>query len=510
MDKREYSSKKETIGSLALEDDLLTEDEIMPKDEVVSEDESVSDIIGGSVLSEEDMIHDTQTTGETKAIMESNDSESNENESNDSKGNDGENDDSQGEKIGYKQVFSQVEYLKLIIANVVNRFGDSVDAIAFTWLVYAITGSASWTAIIFAMNRLPSVIVTPFAGAYVEKLNKKRIMVLTDVIRGVVTASIAVMYLTDTLSPWALLAVTLVNSSVEAFRSPAGAAFVPSILDMKYYTFASSLNNTLSSIVELVGLGLAGVIVGFFGIHIAIIIDVLTFLLSAAIIAMIRVKKEEKQQATNAGGESYLNTLKEGIHYVARKPVILTLCIMCAVFNALLVPLNTLQAPLIKDIFHQGAPLMSVIGIGMVIGNTIGAFIFPYISKKIKFLYCICLGGLATGVYNVLLSRLGALSDHRFLLYAVIAVATVIFGICIAFTQSGLSVTFMKHVDMEYMTRSSAILTAGANLASPFASTLLSYILIFSGVKEIMLIIGFVTVAVFLFFALKKYKFKFD
>ena len=65
------------------------------------------------------------------------------------------------QKISYRDVFKQKEYLKVIIANLISRFGDSLDAIAFTWLVYAITGSASWSASIFAMNQLPSILVQP-------------------------------------------------------------------------------------------------------------------------------------------------------------------------------------------------------------------------------------------------------------------------------------------------------------------------------------------------------------
>lgn len=62
-------------------------------------------------------------------------------------------------KVGYKELLKQNEYLKLLFANVISRFGDSVDELAFTWLVYQVTGSAAWSAIVFAMNQLPSIIV---------------------------------------------------------------------------------------------------------------------------------------------------------------------------------------------------------------------------------------------------------------------------------------------------------------------------------------------------------------
>ena len=59
------------------------------------------------------------------------------------------------EKVGYRDILRQKEYMKIIVANLINRFGDSIDQIAVTWLVYAATGSAAWTTLIYALNQLP-------------------------------------------------------------------------------------------------------------------------------------------------------------------------------------------------------------------------------------------------------------------------------------------------------------------------------------------------------------------
>ena len=85
----------------------------------------------------------------------------------------------QNKKIGYKDIFKQKEYMKMMVAALINRFGDSIDAIASTWIVYELTGSAVWSAVIFGVNKVPSVFVTPLAGAWVEGRNKKAIMIIT-------------------------------------------------------------------------------------------------------------------------------------------------------------------------------------------------------------------------------------------------------------------------------------------------------------------------------------------
>ena len=135
----------------------------------------------------------------------------------------------------YKGVFTQTQYMKLIVANMINRFGDSIDMIAFSWMAYQISGSTTWMAIVFAFNALPSILFMPFAGAWVESMNKKLAMVITDVGRGILVVMIAFLYINQMLTPIMLVFTTLLISTLEAFRIPAGMAIIPIVLDKEHY-----------------------------------------------------------------------------------------------------------------------------------------------------------------------------------------------------------------------------------------------------------------------------------
>ena len=74
----------------------------------------------------------------------------------------------------YRVILRQKEYMKLILASLINRFGDAIDAVASTWIVYELTGNAAWSAVIFGINRIPTVVITPLAGAWVEGRKKNR------------------------------------------------------------------------------------------------------------------------------------------------------------------------------------------------------------------------------------------------------------------------------------------------------------------------------------------------
>ena len=232
-------------------------------------------------------------------------------------------------KIGYRDVFRQKEYLKIIIAALINRFGESVDAIASTWITYELTSNATWSAIIFGMNRLPSVFITPFAGAWVEIRNKKKIMLVTDIIRALCVAFLATSYLLGFLQAWMLIITSLIISTAEAFRGPANTALTPKILEKEYYEYAMSLMSTLSTVTELIGTALAAGIIALIGTAGAIYVDMITFILSAIIILFVN-SKETSLVKSDFNTTKYKEMLIEGVEYVRRKEIVFGLLIVCA------------------------------------------------------------------------------------------------------------------------------------------------------------------------------------
>ena len=96
------------------------------------------------------------------------------------------------EKKEYRQLLSQRQYIRLLLADTINRFGDSMDVIAYSWIMYEITGSASLMALVVGLNFVPTVFLTPFAGAFVDRISKKRVMALADLLHIPREATVAV------------------------------------------------------------------------------------------------------------------------------------------------------------------------------------------------------------------------------------------------------------------------------------------------------------------------------
>lgn len=418
------------------------------------------------------------------------------------------------EKIGYRQVFTQKEYCKIIFANLISRFGDSIDAVAFTWLVYAVTKSASWTAVISACNMLPTMLLQPFAGAAVEHRNKKKIMIVSDLIRGLVVTALAFCYVTDRMNPWVMLIFTLTISSVEAFCMPASTAIIPKILDEKYYEYGMSLNSVGSTVMQLVGTGAAGVIIGIFGVHIAIAIDAVTFFGSAVIKMFLKVKEDVSVETSRTHDSDmktvvnhYMEDLKEGVSYVKKNKILVNLGLLGFLANGMLVPVNCFLTPLISDVLKQGSELLSVISMAVTVGSIAGSVCYPMLIRHMSVKRYVFATGIIMSVSIMLLPIGSVFADKALLVYVVTGGIGLLLGLCASLLGALFNVQFMKNTEETYMARANAIFGAFVTAAMPILSFLMSGVVKFVAVKELITTSGIFCAIIFLVFFVRDVQF---
>jgi len=392
-------------------------------------------------------------------------------------------------KAGYRNILRQKEFMKTVIADIINRFGDSIDTIAFVWLVYQVTKSAAWSALIFGVNKVPTVFLQPFAGALIERMKKKSIMVVTDIIRGLSVGFIATAYMMGFLNQWHLLLVTLIISSAEAFRGPASSSLLPKLLKQEYYEFGLSFNRSANSIMELIGLSAAGIIIAKLSIVAAIYIDMATFFMSAFILSLLRVKEEGKIKS-GINTKEYFNTLKEGFAYLNEHAFLKYLVILSLFLNAILVPFNSLLAPLISEVLHSGELMMSVLSTAISVGMIAGAAIYPYISSRFSKRAIVMTGGYSIGLFYFSFILAGYFIESVLFRHIAVAVVSFVVGAAVSFLSSMSSVEFIKNVKEEYLARSSALFGAVCVAAIPAASFVVSAVSGFTSTGVLFIICG--------------------
>ncbi|MFQ9978788.1 MFS transporter [Clostridium cadaveris] len=404
--------------------------------------------------------------------------------------------------FSYKNLFHEKQYMKLLVADVISRFGDSIDSLAFSWMVYEITGSPSWLAVIFGVNFIPSILLQPFAGALVETLNKKKTMIICDLARGIVVSLTALLLFLGHLTPWLILIFTFINSSFEAFRLPAGIAVFPKIISKEKYTHAKSLSSSASRISELLGLASAGIIVSFIGTSGALFIDAITFLASAFILSFLSLKDSIKE-GFNFSIKSYGETLKSGFLYLKERKIIFTICLVGSLLGIFMVPINTMSTVYVKESLGLGPEGLSIFSIALTLGLSFGSYIFPMINKKLSRSNLFVIGGIILGLSYFSLYFLTLLKT-LIILIPVFSIVMFLFGIGFAFLNLSINISFMYNVEENYMARVGSIFNAMASSMNPITSFAIAGIMSFFSLNVLILISGAFCIILFMSLSFNK------
>ncbi len=379
--------------------------------------------------------------------------------------------------LPYRALRTQPQYCKLIAANMVNRFGDSIDAIAYSLLMYRVTGSAALMALVLAINYLPTIVLQPIAGAIVDKLNKQRVMVWCDIGRGVIVAATAALHLLGALNTPLILLSVVGCSTLEALRVPAGVAIVPSLLSEELYTTGTALNQTLSRVCEVIGLSLAGAVEGLLGMAGALLIDAATFVLSALAVALIRSQSAREKDSAPLNVKGIIQSIKEGFVYIVHTRTLFALLLFGMGLNLSNVPYGVFATAYQTDFIGLSPTLMSAVQLAGTGAMALGAFLSPKVPLHNRAKALLSCG--VSAVSFAILTQLPAVEDF-YLRVGLLFGIMIVYNIAGAILSLVFSVTFMKFVDKAYLGRVSgatnAVLTCAAPLGALVCSALATVI----------------------------------
>jgi DHA3 family macrolide efflux protein-like MFS transporter len=346
-------------------------------------------------------------------------------------------------KNGFGVLKNYPDFLKVWLGRTISRFGDALDGIAFMWLMYKLTGSTLLMGSVMAVSAIPSLFGMA-AGVFVDRMDKKKVMILMDLLRGVSTTVIAVLFMTDNLQVWQLFAFAFFNSICEVFSSPARSSAMQVLIKKEHYLSANSLGQASGAIAEILGMGIAAAIIGLWGVGIAILIDAATFLISAFTAAIANIEKVISS-SDKLNFSKFLKELFEGLTVIKSNSMIFINMILGAAINILLAPFNVLMPIYSDKILNSGEKGYSSMGIGIMVGTVLGSLLVGQIAHKFKKSTVIITGFL------VFASNIVALGFVNNLFLAI--VFSTLMGVCLPLiTATGMSV-IQAHTPKEKMGR---------------------------------------------------------
>ena len=158
--------------------------------------------------------------------------------------------------------------------------------------------------------------------------------------------------------------------------------------------------------------------------------------------------------------------------------------------NAIMVPLNSLQAPLAGEVLGSGAEILSILGIAATFGMLFGSITYPMVQKFMSDRAIWMVGGLGVAAFYILLPVCRPLYTSKILVYAFTAVLTFIMGYTVALVNSHLNVFMVKRIRQDFLARTDGITTALSTASMPVASFLLSVIVAYASTSAIFIASG--------------------
>ncbi|MEP6818723.1 MAG: MFS transporter [bacterium] len=267
------------------------------------------------------------------------------------------------------------------LGQVVSQMGDWFDTIALYTIILNLTGSGRAVGLLLVARFVPSFLVGSLSGVVADRFSRRSIMIVSDLLRAVVVLGFLFVRRADQL--WIIYFLTVIQLALSTFFEPAKTAIIPSIVSDRELVAANAISSVTWSAMLTLGAAIGGVVTGWFGTDVAFILDAMTYLLSAALIASVRVPKRPPRVKSKltVGRALGITQTVEGVRYVKHRPRVLALLLVKPAWG-LGGGILTLLAVFGEKIFPVGRSAATGIGV-LFAARGIGTAVGPIVARRI-------------------------------------------------------------------------------------------------------------------------------
>lgn len=219
------------------------------------------------------------------------------------------------------------------LGQTLSQLGSSFTTFALPLIVFKQTGSALDLGIAAAVNILPYLLFGLVLGAWVDRVDRKRLMILVDLGRALVIGAVPLLSMLGLLQVWMVYAVGFVSATLTILFEAGEFAAVPSLVSGDDLVTANGRIQASYSAAAVVGPVLAGALVAVVPVPSLLLLDALTFLCSAVGLGLVRSRFNSEEPPPEGPRPSVLEDVREGLRYVLGHPVLRGIAVMMALVN---------------------------------------------------------------------------------------------------------------------------------------------------------------------------------
>ena len=269
-------------------------------------------------------------------------------------------------------------FLVIWSGQVVSLLGSSLVGFALVWYLTEQTGSAVVLALATGISMLPQIVLGPFAGALVDRWNRRIIMITADSVSALATLVVALLYAFDVIQVWHIYVLMFIRSLAGAFHWSAMQATTPLMVPEKHLARVSGLNQSLWGLAGIIAPPIGALLLKILPMQGIVGIEVVTALFAVVPLLFIAVPNPARAVTTprtRNPAQSVLGDVRQGFRLVMRWPGLMFVFIVAMFLNLLTVPAFSLIPIMITKTFNGGAVELgwtqAAWGAGMLIGGVL-------------------------------------------------------------------------------------------------------------------------------------------
>jgi MFS family permease len=257
----------------------------------------------------------------------------------------------------------------------VSLMGTAMTQFALSVWAWDITGQATALALVNFFGFAPTILLSPLAGALVDRWNRKLVMMLSDLAAGLSTIVIFLLYLSDSLQIWHLYIAGAFAGAFQAFQFPAYSAAISTMIPKEHYTRADAMIGVAESGSTIFAPLAAGALIGVVGIRGILLLDIVSFTAAIGTLLFVHIPQPIRTEAGRKGQGSLVKESLYGFRYIFERPSLLGLQLVFFLGNLLFSLAFTLYTPMILARTNSDSTTLgtvtSVFGIGGLIGGLV-------------------------------------------------------------------------------------------------------------------------------------------
>jgi MFS family permease len=260
-------------------------------------------------------------------------------------------------------------YRLFVSGQTVSLVGTWITRVATSWLVYRLTGSELLLGVVGFCGQIPTLLIAPFAGVLVDRWDRRRLLVVTQVLSMLQSGVLGVLTLEGLITVRWLLVLQVVQGVINAFDTPARQAFVVEMVeDRADLPNAIAMNSSMVNGSRIIGPSIGGLLIAAFGEGWCFLVDALSYVFVVASLVMMRLPR-----AGAARVEAHvLDELRAGFQYVSGSAPIRTALVVLSIVSAMAMPYSVLMPAYVANVLGGGPNtlglLMTASGVGALAG----------------------------------------------------------------------------------------------------------------------------------------------